>query len=192
MSLTLNILAGTCTVLGFVPYIAAITRGQTRPNPASWFIWLVVGLVIFFSYSAAGGTAALGYAAGASFGQVIVCALIIKYGLGKLGTTEWICIAGALLSLLLWVVTSSPYLPHVLIVLMDCFAWLPTFRKTLLDPGSEDLPAWILWALGAVCTFFNITDWSFFNVLFPVYILTTNTLIALLLVRHFFIKKPRP
>ena len=45
----LNGLGGIVFFLGFLPYIAAILRGQTRPSKASWVIWSTLNAVTLAS-----------------------------------------------------------------------------------------------------------------------------------------------
>ncbi len=183
MPLILNSLSGILTLLAFVPYIRAILRRETVPNTVSWCIWFFVGLILLSSYAASGGVAALGYAVAAVLGQGIVCLLLFRYGTGRMSTVDWICVAGAAVSVLLWLLTSSPEPTHFFIVLIDFFGWIPTFRKVLKDPSSENLSGWLLWAAGATIAVLNVSDWSFVNALYPFYILTGNWLISFLLLR---------
>lgn len=41
----LSLLAGVLFVAGFVPYIRAIVRGQTKPAKASWIIWATLDTI---------------------------------------------------------------------------------------------------------------------------------------------------
>ncbi|NJL86605.1 MAG: hypothetical protein HC886_12485 [Leptolyngbyaceae cyanobacterium SM1_1_3] len=42
----LGLVAGGIYVLGFIPYLVAIYQGKTRPNRATWWIWVAVGLIL--------------------------------------------------------------------------------------------------------------------------------------------------
>lgn len=50
----LGIAAGIVSIAGFIPYVASVFRGETKPNRASWWIWAVVGSVLFAGYVAQG------------------------------------------------------------------------------------------------------------------------------------------
>ncbi|MBI3619057.1 hypothetical protein HY213_03430 [Candidatus Peregrinibacteria bacterium] len=180
----LNILSGMLSVLAFVPYIAAILRGQTQPSRVSWWIWSAVGLLLALTYVKLGSTAAVGVAFGSFAGQVIISALAIPYG--KKGVTivdRW-CLVGALACAILWWLISSPLLPHLLILGIDFFAWLSTFRKAIKNPASENLLAWILWFAGGAIALVNVHQWTIANALFPLYVTCSDGLVVALLFRN--------
>ncbi len=174
----LNIASGVLTLLGYIPYIIAIVRGKTIPNSVSWWIWSGVGTILLSTYYSLGGQAALGLAIGALSGQLLVALLTLKYGTGKITAFDGICIAGAITATILWWLSASPFLPHILILIIDLFAWLPTFRKTVKQPGSEDLLSWMFWTAGAALALFNSTNGAFTDLLYPVYVTVTDAIIV--------------
>ncbi len=42
-----GIIAGILSFSAYIFYIAAILKGTTRPNRATWFIWSAIGVIIF-------------------------------------------------------------------------------------------------------------------------------------------------
>jgi hypothetical protein len=43
--MSLSVLAGLLYVLGFIPYITSIIRGETKPSKATWVIWSVLDMI---------------------------------------------------------------------------------------------------------------------------------------------------
>ncbi len=182
MSLFLNILAGGFTLGANVPYIIGIFRGNTKPNIVTWWLWFAVGTILATTYYATGSKAGIGLTFGAITGQAVIAILSLRYGVRKITPLDIVCLFGALCAATLWYVTASPYLPHVFIVMIDFFAWVPTFRKTLRHPATEDLWAWVIWFIAAVFTLLNIQEWNLYNVLYPFYIFFSDGVIAVLCV----------
>jgi len=54
----------------------------------------------------------------------------------------------AVFSIPLWYLTGNPLLSVVLLMIVDVFSSYPTIRKTINDPYSENLPAFIVEFVG--------------------------------------------
>lgn len=180
----LNLVSGALTLGAYVPYVAAILRGQTKPSRASWWMWAGVGFLLLSTYYSLGSRGALGLALGAFIGQTLVSVLALRYGIGGGTRFDFFCLAGAAGAAMLWWATASPFWPHVLVVAMDACAWLPTFRKTWKDPASEDAFAWMLWTAAAVLALLNTRQWTVAEALYPLYIVVSDGIIVLLIGLH--------
>jgi hypothetical protein len=181
VSLSLNLLSGFLAILAYVPYVAGIVRKRTVPSAVSWWIWLSVSTLLASTYYATGARAALGLIVSCVAGQAIVAILSLRSGVRTVTTFDLVCLAGAVIAAVLWWITSLPFLPHMLIVLIDFFAWLPTFRKTLRDPSTEDPLAWVLWTLAAVPALLNVRTWTLYEALYPIYIVVSCGIITVLI-----------
>ncbi len=183
-----SFLAGILTILAYVPYVAGIVRKRTIPSTVSWWIWALVGFLLLSTYAAGGGEAALWLAAAAFSGQVFVALLSVRYGKSSMTWVDAVCACSALAVTVLWWLTSSPYLPHALVLVIDGCAWFPTFRKALADPRSEDPSAWLLWTIAAVLSLLSVRSLWSFEAAYPDYIVITDGIVAAL-VLHFFLRK---
>ncbi len=179
----LSIAAGLLTLLAYIPYVAGIVRRTTVPSAVSWWIWALVGLLLVSTYAAGGGKAALWLAGAALLGQVLVALLSIRYGRGAIGAVDIACAVAAIAIAALWWLTSSPYLPHALVLALDACAWFPTFRKTVSAPRSEDPWAWVLWTTGAVLSLLSVRSLGSFEAAYPVYIVVTDGLVTVAILR---------
>ncbi len=180
----LNLLASFLTLGGYVPYTIGILQHKTRPNRVTWWIWLCVGVLVLTTYHSLGSTAALGMAMGSVIGQAVVAGLSIKYGTGGTTNFDRACLLSALGIAVLWFLTSSAFLPYLLTLSLDVVGWLPTFRKSLRDPGSENLAAWSLWNLSQIVSLLNVQQWTISNALYPLVYFVTNCALIAVLLRH--------
>ena len=157
--------AGVLSLAAFIPYIAAIMRGQTTPNRATWLIWTIIGIAAGSSYYAAGAgdTAwvALSYIAGPS----IIFILSI--------------------SLLTWRLSGSALLGLCMSLVADLMAASPTIVKAYLKPQGEDRPSWTIWSVAGAINLVAIDDWGALSiVVYPIYmLLCAGTIAALLWLR---------
>ncbi len=183
------LLPGVLTLAGHFYYVRSILRGNTHPSRVTWWIWTAVGVLLCATYYDLGGRAALGMAVGGLGGQILVASLSLKYGRGGMTGVDWVSIAGAAVALLLWAFF-PPAFPHMLLLLIDFFGWIPTFRKVLVHPRSETVSAWALWSLGAAISLLLATDGNFWDIPFPLYLLVSNVAIVLVILRFKF-RPPR-
>lgn len=165
----IGLTSGVIALAAFVPYIRSILRGQTRPNRASWFIWAFAEIVTTATYAASGADATLWVAAGYSVGTITVAALSLRYGEGGASFLDLLCLAGAGIALIPWLVLDQAELALYMIIFVDALAVFPTLRKAILDPDSEDKTYWSLSFLAAVVNIFAINRWTPEIVVFPVY-----------------------
>jgi len=177
--------AGVLSLAAFIPYIAAIMRGQTTPNRATWLIWTIIGIAAGSSYYAAGAgdTAwvALSYIAGPS----IIFILSIKRGEGGWSRLDRACLLLAGASLLTWRLSGSALLGLCMSLVADLMAASPTIVKAYLKPQGEDRPSWTIWSVAGAINLVAIDDWGALSiVVYPIYmLLCAGTIAALLWLR---------
>jgi hypothetical protein len=150
----------------------------------SWWIWAVVGFLLATSYYSTGARAGNGVAIGAAFGQSLIALLSLHYGRGTWVPRDLIFVLGVILALGIWYIQRNPLVPHLLTVIMDLQGWLPTFIKTLRNPESENLPAWLLWFSAALIAVFSLGTWSVAEWTFPLYITVSDGVIVAILFWH--------
>src|SRR3989344_3287372 len=129
----LGIIAGIIALLAYVIYIISIFKGGTKPNKATWWIWTFMGLVLALSYdfSGAGNTVWVPYVE--FLGPFSIALLSLKYGDGGLrDKTDLFCLWGAVLSIVLWIVSQNPVVALITSLAVDSFALIPTIKKSYL------------------------------------------------------------
>ncbi len=181
---SLGIVAGIISVAGFVPYIAAVLSKQTRPNRATWWIWTVVGGVLFGGYVASGNWSSAWVPLSYTVGPLIVSILSIKRGEGGWEPFDRKCLAASLIGLVLWGVSGAPLFAMVINMGVDFAGALPTIRKTYRNPQSEDKTAWTIFLISNGLNCFAVTSWKEPSVMLPVYYFAMTAVITVLCFRR--------
>jgi hypothetical protein len=146
----LGLLAGIVGVVGYVPYIRDILRGSTKPERASWLIWLLEYAVLFGAQLSAGAVDSLWLIGLQLLGVIIICALAYRHGVGDF-TKQNMCILGCVCAtLVLWYFTRSANLTILLLVTVEATGVALTVRKVYREPRSETLVMWASVAAGGV------------------------------------------
>jgi len=176
-----GMLAGALSLVAFIPYILAIRRRETVPNRATWFIWMIVGLMLGSSYYSSGASHTIWVPVSYIIGPFAIFLFSLKYGeKGWTRLDSW-CLAGTGGSLILWLIFKSPLIALVINLLIDAFGALPTIRKSYYAPESEDRLAWTLFFLGNVLNLFAVECWSFSIAAYPIYMFLGSGIIVLLI-----------
>lgn len=175
--------AGVLSLLAFLPYIVMTARGRTRPNRATWIIWMVVGLMAGSSYWASGARETMWVPVSYIIGPSAVLLFALKYGEGGWTKLDRACLAMALMSGVLWWLTGNPLVALCLNIFVDFLGAVPTAVKAWRKPESEDRTAWMFWFLGSVANMFAVTKWTFSIAVYPVYMVSGISLIIFALYR---------
>jgi hypothetical protein len=80
---TLGILSAIVNTVGLVPYIRDILRHKTKPERATWWIWLALNSIAFFALIDAGATWGLMMVGANILAIGIVAFLSLNFGYGK-------------------------------------------------------------------------------------------------------------
>ncbi len=163
-----GLIAGILSILAYIPYISSILKGSTKPNRASWLIWLVMNIIILASYHSSGAESTIFVLVSYSIGTIIVALLSLKYGEGGWTSFDRTCLIISAVGLLLWFIFNSP-LPALLInIAVDMTGALPTIRKVYCNPQIESKSAWLLFFAGSIANLVAIDKFEFAIVVYPV------------------------
>lgn len=173
-------IAGLLAFSQAIPYIYGIIRGKTKPERASYGIWSLVNIITLLSYLAAGGLETAGVTAAYTLTTALIFAMSFKYGVGGLNKFDVLCIALAIISILLWVTTANPLTALYLGILVKIFGLLPTLVKAYYRPDTENTLAWVMCAAASTLNLFAITSFTPAIVSLPLYGFIADVSIALL------------
>ena len=179
---TAGYIAGGLALIAYGPLVVATIKRKARPNLATWLIWTISDILVVISYFAVGARDTLWVPIGFTIGAVVVAILAITHGENKFGWLEISCFIAACLSLIAWALTKAPLAALLINILIAGLGGLPTAKKTLLDPKSENAAAWILFSLSSIVNLLAIETWKFEIAVFPVAIFFFDTAICLLVV----------
>jgi len=179
--LAAGIAAGVVGLAGFVPYIYSTIKGKTRPNRATWWIWAVLALIIATSYHSVGAGDTIWVTISFFIGPLAIALLSIKHGEGGWNRFDGACLVGAGIGIALWVVFNAPLAALLLTIAIDGLGLLPTIRKSIIRPESEDRLSWTLFFSASVLNLVALDSWAFELAVYPVYIfLLEGTMMYLL------------
>lgn len=173
--------AAILAFVGLIPYIRSILRGETKPNRASWFIWLIINCSLVASYHSSGATTTIWLNLAYVITTSTIFILSLKYGVGGYTKLDISCLVGAGAGLYLWWLTKNPLTALYLNVFVDALGFIPTIKKAYLQPKTENKLSWNISTLSNALNVTALTSWQFKIALFPVYNFIFNAIVALLL-----------
>ncbi len=172
----LSIIAGFLFVLGFVPYIRAILRKETKPAKASWIIWASLDYLVLAGMIAE--HTVNGQIVGAVVGASIVIGLALKYGTPGWTSLDKFCLGGAVLGIALWQMFSDPVLGILTACTVAFFGSIPTFVSAWKDPSREDKVAWTIFWVSCVCAVIAIPHWTVADAAQPITFFAIETIVT--------------
>ncbi len=173
LSETFGIAAAVASAWSMYYYLAAIWRGECRPNRVTYWIWFALSLLILLSYRDSGGTTVylqVMYV----INPFVIAVVSIWRGEKHERLSRWVvlvnlaCAALASVSIPLWWMLRQHYgagassaLPVLgLNLLADAFGAIPTFEKAWNRPETEDKRAWLVCLLAATLNLGAVKDWG--------------------------------
>ncbi len=191
--MTLTVLMATVAValavIGNVPYLYKVIKGEVQPHPYTWAIWSIVSLVTVFGQIQKGaGIGAIPTAASEVF-TVIIFLLSIKYGFKNIQKKDTIFLVIALLGLIPWMIFKDPTISVIVVVAIDCVAFIPTLKKTFTHPETETSILYISNVLRHILILLLIENYNIATSLHSVTMVVTNTLMTAFILRKNFSTK---
>lgn len=167
----------------YVPYIANVLRGRTQPERAGWFIWFVLGIVMFASQLAKGGNQSLWIILVHIVGNGLIFLLSFKFGAGGgFARRDYITLVVALLGIVLWVVTKEPTLALLISIAVDALGAALITIKAYRRPYEETLSTWVLGACAGFCSILAVQNPASILIIYPIYAALNSAIIVVVVV----------
>ncbi len=172
-------------IYGSVVYIRSILKHQTRPHLFTWLVWtLLSGIGYLAQLHDKAGPGAWALAITTVFSLIIV-GLCLKYGEKTVTRGDKIALAASLTAILPWVLTSDPLGSVIMISIIDIVAFYPTFRKSWMKPGEENLTAYNLANVKFGLSLCALQAFTVNTMLYPsVIILANGAFVVMCLIRR--------
>ena len=180
----LGLLASFIILASIVPYVLDTLRGSTRPNIVTWSLWTLTEVILAAAQYTAGASWTLAILLASTVTTSIVTILAIRYGQRTYGWFDGACLAMAIGAILGWAITANPLAGIVLGVLAEACAVAPTVLKTYRAPETETPATYWLTNVATGLALIASTRYDLANILFPIYALSINTLVACLAMRR--------
>jgi len=172
-------------IVGYIPYIRDTLNGTTKPHPFTYLIWALIGAITFIAQLVNNaGPGAWAMSIPVLFG-IIIAALSIKMGERTLTRRDWLCLAGALVAIVIWRLTNDAFYAVIIVITINTLAFIPTFSKAYGKPHEETVSSY---ALGVLRSLISVPALVAFNVvtLLPLvhHILINVIFVAMLVIRR--------
>lgn len=174
-----SVIAGLLAIAGFVPYIRAILRGETKPAKASWIIWAGLDTITIAGMYAK--DALNGQIIGAVIGTWAVAVLVLKYGTPGWTRLDKFCLTGAALGIALWLLFGSPTLGIIISLGVIFIGSIPTFASAWKDPSRENKLTWAIFWVSCVFAGLAIPKWTLADAATPITFFTIETIMMYIL-----------
>jgi hypothetical protein len=179
----LGIASAVVNTIGLVPYLRDIFRHKTKPERATWWIWLTLNMIAFFAQLAAGATWSLGLMAGQLLAVGLIAVLSLRFGYGHFHRKHYLSLAFAAIGVVLWRLTNDPLIALVVVIVVDFVAFYLTITKTWHAPDTETLSAWIFASIAGLCGLLAVGDYGdATKVIYPLYIFVGNSFLVWVIV----------
>lgn len=184
----IGIISGMIVFLMLIPYAWRVYRGQIQPNLASWFLWTIIAFALLVTYWGSGAKESVWMAVVGCINPFLVTILIwVKYrGKIRFNRLEQVCLAIGIASLVLWFVfrNQKSFVQYALYVaiLADACAAIPTAVCYWRDPTLDRPFAWGVFCLASAMNIFAISEHTFANYAYPVYMAIGSGFITIPLV----------
>ncbi|MFA6256614.1 MAG: hypothetical protein WC606_05590 [Candidatus Absconditabacterales bacterium] len=164
-------------------YTLSILKGESKPHRTTRFVVLSITFLSFASLLAQHNTVAIFLAGVSVLQSILIFILCIKYGMGGWAKTDIICLVIAGIGILVWKLTSNPVMGLLASILADFVGYLPALIKTYKFPETETWVFYILDVLAGLFTLLAITNFTYQETSYPIYILAINLVMVIFILR---------
>ena len=180
---------GTIAVIlafgAYIPYIRDILKGKTKTHVYSWFVWGLIGFIIFALQLSGGAGPGAYVTLSASIISMIVFLLGLRNGTKDITLTDTIFFISALVATGIWVFAERPILSVILLCIVAIFGFFPTVRKSWNKPHEETSFTWNLNAFRYGLSILALSHYNILTLLYPATWFIANVAFSLMiLIRH--------
>ncbi len=149
LALILATIAGLLHSVGYIQYARKIITGTSRPNLASWSLWVALAMLNGVSYFIMSGDVVKSLLSlVSSLGCVMVWIIALRLGrFSRLDRIDWVAMIIGVVAIIAWWKLRSATIANLL--LQSCFliSIVPTYRSVWKNPHGEQLSPWLLWTI---------------------------------------------
>ena len=164
---------------GSVAYLTHTVKGKVKPNRVSFLLWSIAPMIAFFAQigQGVGLEALMTFSTGFLPLTVFIASFVNKQAEWKLNWFDVTCGILSLAGLALWLITKVGNVAILFSIVADGFAAIPTLLKAYRYPDTEIAWPWMATVIGIILTLLTLSELTFANSGFILYILVLNTLI---------------
>ena len=181
----LALIAVVLSLYAYIPYLASILKGETKPHLFSWIIWTVLALIAVTILFAAGAGMGAWPSAVAALTACVITILAIKYGTKDIKRSDYVFFFASLSAIPLWIVTKDPTYSAFLVTGITITAAFPTIRKSWHYPAQEVMSTYGINIIRFILSIMALESFSIATTVFPAGMVFMNGMIfGVLLLRR--------
>jgi len=164
---------------GSLAYLVDTVKGKVKPNRVSFLLWSIAPFIAFAAQikQGVGLESLMTFSTGFLPLTVFIASFVNKKAEWKVTKFDVVCGVLSVVGLILWLVTKVGNVAITFGILADALAAIPTIVKAYKYPDTEIAWPWIATVCGVVLTLLTLSELTFANSGFIIYILIVNTLI---------------
>lgn len=165
----LSVLAIVLIFISYSFYIKDILKGKTKPHVFTWGLWsLIISILFLLQLSAGAGTGAFPTLFVSLLCLTVFILSLIKEEDKNIKPIDVVFLIMTLLTIPIWLLTKSPTISTILLIIVYSFAGEGTIRKSWVDPYSETLSLWSINAFRGLLSILALSKLNFITLAFPV------------------------
>ncbi len=177
-----GVTAAIFNTVALLPYLRDILRRRTKPERASWWVWLALGVVALWAQASAGAMWSLAFTAAGVTTVAVIAVLSIPYGYGRFHMRNFMALLIAAIGVVISLMLKDSTAAIVVVIGVDAVGMWLTFRKAWHAPYSETLVSWVLATIGGVFGVLAAEHITFSTVGYPAYIVLVQGILVVELI----------
>jgi hypothetical protein len=157
-------------VASYIFGAAGIIRGPAHPSIISRFFWLTLSITNILSYWSLGAGSGMFLALANTIGSTTIFLLSLRFGYIEFKRSDIITVIGAGVALLCYLLIDMKLVALAAGLLTHFISGIPTYKKVMKSPESEDLSFWLLFAIASGCSLLGVILQDK-NIVYPIYFL---------------------
>lgn len=144
---TLAVISALIHLSGYLVYSILMHRGHSRPNMATWVLWVFLSALNCTSYLVMSGDltkSAVAFAG--AFASTATFVFSLKRGrVSRLNPWDTIALAFGLVAAVVWIALRSATFANIILQFGFIISMLPTYRGVIKDHSHEKPLPWFMW-----------------------------------------------
>ena len=168
----LGLISGILIIPVYLTYFLQVKKGHSTPNPATWFIWLLVMILNGATYVAMVGNNLKSFIAIiVPIAQILMFVYLTgRKKFAKIGKTDVLILVLVFIIGIFWKITNNPKLSNLLLQTIILFSFWPTAKGLIWGSLKERPTPWMIATLVYLFTIIaNLIDYNgLANLVYPV------------------------
>jgi hypothetical protein len=179
------LLATTIGAIAYIPYFKDVISHKTQPHPFTWLIFAITqATAAGIIWQDGGDKGSLLLVIGAVL-TIIILLLSLPNSKKIITKSDMLVLAFALVAIVIWRLLENPLLAILLLSIIDASGYIPTFRKSYLNPRNETISLWAAFAVADIFAILALGNYSLITLSFLVTITSANiALVIFLMIRR--------